>query len=218
MPKLLVQTDQAVVVIAARDSWSPLELSGLPAPRLLQFVRLRGAATPVRGSVEVRVGNRTAKVTRRQGVSFPPIAANDTVTVTGLVVAEEPLTVRVLEEEMVEVVPVEEPESSSETQIAVEEAHEVDGTTAQSAAPLDESAVALEEITEIDPPSEGAAAVLPVEDTASLPVSAVLGVSDRRRFDPMSVASLTVAVGSLCVILMLLGDWVWLYLKTKQGR
>lgn len=214
-PKLLAQEPSDIVVAEAGIAWSPLILTAKQV-RMFQIVRLTGKATPVRGSVEVRVASRTVKVTRRQGISFPPIEDGDTVTMTGLVVTEEPLTVRVLEDSAVSVMASDE---------AAEPVAPTSATSQSEARGDDVAGEGDEDAVEAMPLSDLSEALASggrqLEATGSAagqdqPASVVLGAQDIRMTDPLARGSALVALISLCAILLLLGDWIWMYLKARQ--
>ncbi|MEK7184366.1 MAG: lamin tail domain-containing protein [Patescibacteria group bacterium] len=217
-PKLLLGADRDLIV-RSKGSVAALEFSKVSSPKLFQLVHLIGRAHPVRGSVEVVMQNgRTVKMTRRQGVVIPDVADGDTVSLTGLVVAQDPETVRVVEDQALEVTGSTDEETVDEaaSTASTVEARELEVTdeTESSVEEVPDQERGLEDLEEIVGDHSRLAATQ--SDPVGRKTASVLGARDFRNSDPGSMASLTLAVITLCAILIILGDSLWLYLKQKQ--
>jgi hypothetical protein len=217
-PKLLLASQEDLIVKEHSQGLNPLGLVDVEKPALFQFFRIRGQAHPTRGVLELTIDGYTFHVTHRQGVSLPTIQNQDTVELTGLIVALDPLTIRVLSDDSVEVTP------AQSTSIEAVSDSVDDSVSSQS----NTANIPSSQIDEVDSAlSVGDAnaeiAVLPDEvnttaDSNLLLKQNVLGIKSNRRVGVIEQISSYAAIVSVCAILVLLGDSLWLRLKYKQQQ
>jgi hypothetical protein len=220
-PKLLLASDADVLTHEHSQDVNLLQLNDIDRPALFQLLHLRGLAHPARGVLELSTSGYTFHVTRKQGVSLPAIKNQDTVELTGLVVALDPLTVRILSNDSLTVTATLETntESVSSDDIASDSTDSANVSEEQ-ASDVTETTLRVSDanLSSLDSVVPLAVADQTVSVTDSLLQSTVLGARNSRKASPLERVSWYTAIVSACVILTLLGDSLWLRLKHKQQQ
>lgn len=203
-----------------------LSIDELHEPRLLQRVRLTGRVVRHDGESYVELGARQYQLTSRRGVDLPALGVGDEVAVEGLIVATDPLRLRILDTTGLLVVspaladvPAQAPEPEAlpgDVQFEAQPAPAVDQPSELAPAPLADAIVA----------------VLATLTKRMLGIQEALAMSTESIVLPVAVAPAqrrvpTISLLTLFALLMVAGilaDWLWQTLlaqselSTNSGR
>jgi hypothetical protein len=184
-----------------------INLDDVSEPRILSFVTFEGIANKENRRTIVKTAKHSPIITKRKGISFPNLKIGDKVSATGLIIALDPLKIRILTQEEFSIL------SSANIETKTQ---------------LPDETPALELLTTTSTPASTKLNLLPYqlrlkESAKSLELirARVAGVTtsiDSKSGSNPTLSRILFLVIVLCfgLITLILGDSLWQYLKLKQ--